>query len=69
MPRPENVKVRPGDAEWDLFVQWLYHRDHHGIDTVINHGGRDIGIVRERRRGDMEFRFLNPSVRDHDFEM
>jgi hypothetical protein len=34
MSDKDHVKVRPGDKNWDLYIQWLYSNYIHGIEQI-----------------------------------
>jgi hypothetical protein len=58
LPNSKYVKVKPGDADWDCFVQWLYNSENHGIDQAINIHWNDDRICEARKVEAIEGRFL-----------
>lgn len=57
MPYEHEVKVRPGHADWDLFIQWMYDPLVHGVYEII-HFYCDEAEIHQQRREEDGGRFL-----------
>lgn len=59
MPPIHHVKVRPGDEDWDAFIQWLYNRENHGIEQMMQTFVGPREVIYQRGLEALEGRFLN----------
>jgi hypothetical protein len=49
LPPSELVWVRPGDDQWDLFIQWVYRPSLHGAMNMVESRWAGWEVERERR--------------------
>jgi hypothetical protein len=58
MPLEREVRTRPGDDDWDLYIQWLYDKENHGVVQVFHyHCGWDR-VYQNRLENDAKTRFM-----------
>lgn len=58
MPLEKEVRTRPGDDDWDLYIKWLYDKENHGVVQVIHDYCDWDHVCRTRLGNDAETRFL-----------
>lgn len=58
------VKVRPGHADWDKYIQWLYLRRIHGLGEITLVHASIGDVFRRRYEDDYEHQFMFEQVDD-----
>jgi hypothetical protein len=58
MPYPRQVRVRPGDDDWDAYIQWLYNRFVHGLDHITRQHNTAEEVFENRFAEDRAGRFM-----------
>jgi hypothetical protein len=58
MPLETEVRTRPGDDDWDLYIKWLYDKETHGVAQVIHYHCDWDCVYQTRLENDAKTRFM-----------